>query len=143
MNDCNQRNTALRKLPGIHPEYIIHTGVPRGGVLLWVKRSRAAERTQPGGREACPRGERGKAKSTIHRGRDGPFGRIADIGFDGGRRGDGELGREREEEWWRKRERERRVNHPGGAEGECEKQKTVGATAEICWLIIVTYGCRW
>lgn len=26
MNDCNQRNTAPRKLPGIHPEYIIHTG---------------------------------------------------------------------------------------------------------------------
>lgn len=28
MNDRNQRNTAPRKLPGIHPEYIIHTGVP-------------------------------------------------------------------------------------------------------------------
>jgi len=35
MNDRNQRNTAPRKLPpsslGTHPEYIIHTGVPRGG----------------------------------------------------------------------------------------------------------------
>lgn len=30
MNDRNQRNTAPRKLPGIHPEYIIHTGVPAG-----------------------------------------------------------------------------------------------------------------
>lgn len=40
MNDRNQRNTAPRKLPGIHPEYIIHTGVPAGGgVHLWVERS--------------------------------------------------------------------------------------------------------
>lgn len=35
MNDRNQRNTAPRKLPPssfrIHPEYIIHTGVPRRG----------------------------------------------------------------------------------------------------------------
>jgi len=35
MNDRNQRNTAPRKLPlfslGTHPEYIIHTGVPRHG----------------------------------------------------------------------------------------------------------------
>lgn len=35
MNDRNQRNTAPRKLPpsslGVHPEYIIHTGVPRRG----------------------------------------------------------------------------------------------------------------
>lgn len=54
MNDRNQRNTAPRKLPGIHPEYIIHTGVPAGGVLLRVKRSRAPERTRPEGREACP-----------------------------------------------------------------------------------------
>ena len=61
MNDRNQRNTAPRKLPGIHPEYIIHTGVPAGGVLLWVKRSPAPERTRPEGREACLRSRRAAA----------------------------------------------------------------------------------
>lgn len=41
MNDRNQRNTAPRKLPGIHPEYIIRTGVPAGGVQLSGSRGRS------------------------------------------------------------------------------------------------------
>lgn len=43
MNDRNQRNTAPRKLPGIHPEYIIHTGVPLRPPLSG---SRGRRRTQ-------------------------------------------------------------------------------------------------
>lgn len=56
MNDRNQRNTAPRKLPGIHPEYIIHTGVPRrGGVLLVGSWGRVLRNGHgPEGREACP-----------------------------------------------------------------------------------------
>lgn len=55
MNDRNQRNTASRKLPGIHPEYIIHTGVPpRRGVLLWVKGSPTPERTRPWRKRSVP-----------------------------------------------------------------------------------------
>lgn len=58
MNDRNQRNTASRKLPGIHPEYIIHTGVPpRRGVLLWVKGSPTPERTRPRRKRSVPREE--------------------------------------------------------------------------------------
>lgn len=66
MNDRNQRNTASRKLPGIHPEYIIHTGVPSGRgvarrgaaqrrVLLWVKGSSTPERTRAAGGERSVR----------------------------------------------------------------------------------------
>lgn len=54
MNDRNQRNTAPRKLPGIHPEYIIHTGVPARRPPRWVKGSRTPERTRPRGERSVP-----------------------------------------------------------------------------------------
>lgn len=54
MNDRNQRNTAPRKLPGIHPEYIIHTGVPVRRPPRWVKGSRIPERTRPRRKRSVP-----------------------------------------------------------------------------------------
>jgi len=54
MNDRNQRNTAPRKLPGIHPEYIIHTGVPARRPPRWVKGSRTPERTWPWRKRSVP-----------------------------------------------------------------------------------------
>jgi hypothetical protein len=67
MNDRNQRNTAPRKLPGIHPEYIIHTGVPARRPPRWVKRSRTAERTRPRRKRSVPV----KSHVAVHRARRG------------------------------------------------------------------------
>lgn len=64
MNDRNQRNTAPRKLPpsslGIHPEYIIHTGVPQRGAS-----SSLGHRVAHSGTDMAPKEEK-RAREEPH-----------------------------------------------------------------------------